>query len=127
MILFSANAQNRDKLEALRVSFITKRIELTTAEAEKFWPIYNEYNDKLRAVKKNLKRHYHQYIDQSDDQAEQLYQLDLQSRQAEADLHKAYGEKIKAAIGVRKTIRLKIAEEDFRKEMIESIRERNDQ
>ena len=127
MMLISANAQQRDKLEALRVSFITKRLELANAEAEKFWPLYNEYNDKLRALKKNLRQHYHQYADQSDDQAEQLYQLDLQSRQAEADLHKTYGEKIKAVIGVRKTVRLKIAEEDFRKEMINTIRERNDQ
>ena len=127
MIFFSVSAQKRDKLEALRVDFISKRLELTNDEAEKFWPLYNEYNDKVRALKKNLRQSYHQYNGQSDDQAEKLYQLDLQSRQAEADLHRTYGEKIKAVIGVRKTVRLKIAEEDFRKEMINTIRERGDQ
>lgn len=36
---------DREKLQAARVAFITTRIDLKPEQAEKFWPIFNEYND----------------------------------------------------------------------------------
>jgi hypothetical protein len=119
--------QDKDRVEALRVAFISKRLELTTAESEKFWPLYNEYNDKVRALKKNLRQNYHAKGENATEkEAEDLYNLDLQSRQAETDLHKQYSEKIKAVIGVRKTIRLRLAEEYFKREIIKNIKERGE-
>ena len=49
---FSFYAQNekinekREKIKAYKVSFLTTELELTSNEAEKFWPIYNAYDDK---------------------------------------------------------------------------------
>ena len=37
--------EQRAQLESFRIHFITKKLELTPAEAEKFWPIYNEQRD----------------------------------------------------------------------------------
>jgi len=37
---------DREKLETARVAYITTRLDLTPTQAEKFWPIYNEYSDK---------------------------------------------------------------------------------
>lgn len=34
-----------EKLQAARIAFITTRIDLKPEQAEKFWPIYNQYND----------------------------------------------------------------------------------
>lgn len=39
---------DREKLESARVAFITNRLGLTPDQAEKFWPVYNEYNDSRR-------------------------------------------------------------------------------
>lgn len=36
---------DREKLEAARVAFITTRLDLTPVQAQKFWPIYNVFND----------------------------------------------------------------------------------
>jgi hypothetical protein len=43
-----ANAPG-EKIEALKVAFISKDLNLTPQEAEKFWPIYNQYSAELRA------------------------------------------------------------------------------
>jgi hypothetical protein len=40
----------REDLEALRIAFISKQLELTPAEAEKFWPVYNSYQGDLRKM-----------------------------------------------------------------------------
>ena len=36
---------DQEKLRAARIAFITTRIDLKAEQAEKFWPIYNEFND----------------------------------------------------------------------------------
>ncbi|MCA0381281.1 MAG: hypothetical protein LCH58_03900 [Bacteroidetes bacterium] len=49
---FVAQAQDKkeDALEALRIAFISKQLELTPTEAEKFWPVYNKYQGDLRRM-----------------------------------------------------------------------------
>jgi flagellar motility protein MotE (MotC chaperone) len=112
------------KVEALRVAFISKRLELSTAEAEKFWPIYNEYIDKIQAAKKNLRQAYKRRVEPlSDADAEELYKLEAQTRQAEADLFKTYNERLKTIIGVKKMVKLRIAEDEFKRELIKTIKE----
>jgi hypothetical protein len=124
-VSFSQN--DKDKVEALRVAFIGKKIELTTNEAEKFWPIYNERNDKIKVLRKNLRQAYKKGVDNlSDKELEELLQLDIKSKQAEAELYKTYTEKIKAIIGTKKTVKLHIAEEEFKKEIIKTIQEKSD-
>lgn len=127
---FSANLKaqgDKDKIEALRVSFISKKLELTTAESEKFWPVYNEYNDKVKALRKNLRQSYKKQVEgMSEKEAEELYQLDLKTKQAEADLHKQYAEKFKTILGVKKTVKLRLAEEEFKREIINTIKDKGD-
>ena len=38
-------------IEALKVAFITKELELTPDEAQKFWPVYNQYSKELKATR----------------------------------------------------------------------------
>jgi len=35
-------------LEAMKIAFITKRLNLTPEEAQRFWPIYNQYAGEVR-------------------------------------------------------------------------------
>lgn len=37
--------EQRAQLESFRIHFITKKLDLTPAEAEKFWPVYNEQRE----------------------------------------------------------------------------------
>jgi len=121
-------AQNgRDKVEALRIEYINKSVELTPPEAEKFWPVYNEYNDKIRAIRKNLRQSYRNRSENlSDKEAEQLYTLFLQTKQVEADIHKQYNERLKTIIGAKKMVKLHVAEEEFRIKVMKSIKGEND-
>lgn len=117
---------NKEKVEALRISYITQKLELSPNEAEKFWPIYNEYHAKLDALKKNMRQSFRKLsVTLTEKEAEELYYLDLQTKQAELDLHKLYSEKIKGVIGLTKTVKLKIAEGEFKHEVIRSIQDKH--
>lgn len=41
---------NAERLNAFKVGFFTKRLNLTSAEAEKFWPVYNEYQERKNKI-----------------------------------------------------------------------------
>ncbi len=42
---------NGSRLEALKIAYLTKNLNLTPDEAQRFWPIYNSYTGEIREVK----------------------------------------------------------------------------
>ncbi len=40
-----------ERVEALKIAFITQKLDLTTDEAQKFWPVYNQYEQEIRNIK----------------------------------------------------------------------------
>ena len=47
-----AQPPNQERVEALKVAFITRQVQLTPEEAQKFWPIYNGYDQTMRSMLK---------------------------------------------------------------------------
>ncbi len=47
----SSFSQNGGKLEAYKIAYLTNKLSLTPQEAQRFWPIYNQYENELRAVR----------------------------------------------------------------------------
>ena len=49
-------AQNGNRIEALKIAYITKRLDLSPDEAQKFWPIYNQYAEELKRTRQDAMR-----------------------------------------------------------------------
>ena len=45
----------KNKIEAIQVAWFTKELSLTTEEAQRFWPVYNDYRDELVEVRKDTR------------------------------------------------------------------------
>lgn len=45
------NQRDRNTLQGYKIAFLTKKLNLTPEEAQKFWPIYNKYEAELRAAR----------------------------------------------------------------------------
>ncbi|HEX6428026.1 MAG TPA: hypothetical protein VF008_10090 [Niastella sp.] len=43
--------KNGGRLEALKIGYLTKKLNLSTDEAQKFWPIYNQYMTEIRKTR----------------------------------------------------------------------------
>ena len=39
------------RIEALKIAYLTKKLNLSTDEAQKFWPIYNQYVGEIRKTR----------------------------------------------------------------------------
>jgi len=49
------NGQRAEKIQELKIAFITQKLQLSPSEAEQFWPVYNEYNDEIKNLRVNNK------------------------------------------------------------------------
>jgi Spy/CpxP family protein refolding chaperone len=118
-------AARKEKVEALRIAYITKELELTETEAQQFWPVFNEYQKKQDDARKDFKKKYNRDTDynfETDKEAEDYINADIQFKVKEAELLKIYYEKIKKVLPVKKVAKLRHAEESFRQEMLKQLK-----
>lgn len=122
----SIQAQNKkDEIQAKRVEFITRKLDLTPEEAQKFWPVQNEYDKKrleLRKEKKAL-RPSTTLDEMSDKEVSELLDKKITLDQKGVDLDKTYLNKFKEVLPVKKVAKLQLAEEQFKKELIRQLKE----
>lgn len=118
-----------ERVKALKVAFITKALDLTSDEAEKFWPIYNEYQDKREVVRNQLAENRKKVKEQAETLSpEELMKLadeEMTLRQQDLDLQKEMHEKLKKVLPAKKLALLYVAEEDFKKELLRMLKEDN--
>ena len=116
----------RDKIDALRASFIAKKVNFTPQESQAFWPLYNEMNDKQDAVRKTFRLQYNaqtNYNFETDKEAEAYLNAELALKQKEYEIYKEYYDKFKKILPIKKVSAVRRADEDFKKELIKSIKE----
>jgi hypothetical protein len=98
----SQNNDKKEKIESFKVAFITQKLNLTTKEAQLFWPVYNEYLDKIEALKNARKKELRSAninIDTySDKDLELMLDNEFLSKEKEVELGKEYFNKFKTVI-----------------------------
>lgn len=124
------NPEKDDKIEALKVGFITKELNLTSSEAEKFWPLYNEMDGKLKEIRQSNRKINQELRDSeekisNDDAKKRLNDL-FENDQKELDLKKEYCEKFIKIIGEKRTLKLLSLEHEFRRVLLERLKDRRD-
>ncbi len=124
-----SNSERMEKYKAEKVAYMTANLNLTTTEAQKFWPIYNEF-EKERFNSQG-KRHEldRKIMDIGDNLSEkEILELNnqlVQSFQADADVVKKYNEKFLKILPPKKVLLIYKVENQFRMEMIRKFRERD--
>jgi hypothetical protein len=124
-VSYAQPGSKRDKIEALRVTFINQKVNFTTQEAQLFWPLYDEYNDKLENARKSFRQQFIKNTDfttLTDKEAEAYINAELSLKQREYELYKEYFEKFKKVLPIKKVALLRRAEEEFKKELIKNIK-----
>ena len=117
----------RDKIKSLKVAYFTTELSLTPAEAEKFWPVYNAYDDKqfeLRFQKMHPMKKKLENTVNSLDEKEALSVLN-QIESTEDEIYqnrKKMISNLKKVISPSKILKLMIAEDDFKRIILRQYR-----
>ena len=126
LTLENSNAQtkkpNSREIEAIKIGYITRRLELTPEESQKFWPVYNQYQKELSLFNQQKK----QARIQNANNPNQLIDDDFSFDTKILEMRKKYRFKFNQVISDEKVKRLYIAERDFREELIKQLRQRRE-
>ncbi|MEP7106594.1 MAG: hypothetical protein ABI760_01405 [Ferruginibacter sp.] len=95
--------KKQQDIEALKVAFISKELDLTPDEAQKFWPVYNQYSKELKTIIKD--------------------DVDVIDRDEKVlNLRKRYRDQFTKVLGQQRMNRIFNAEGRFRQLLIKSLR-----
>lgn len=118
----------RDRIKSLRTGFFTQQLELSSADAEKFWPIYNDYDESLYALRKKERHQVWKIIREEGNQltvekAQALLSTLQQLRKDETLLKEEVEKKLLHAFDAKMVLLVKKTEYDFHKHLLESVKE----
>ncbi len=113
----------REKMMAERVAFLTTAMELTPAEAEKFWPVYNSMEAERRASFGKVMRAYKALSDgvaagKTDEELEVLVNDYTTANKNSHSVEAKYTPQLVKILSVSKVAKMFVAEEEFRRQQI---------
>ncbi|HLW30806.1 MAG TPA: hypothetical protein VKX40_01000 [Aequorivita sp.] len=116
-----------ERIKALKTTYITEKLSLTSAEAEKFWPIYNSYDKKFHEIRKIERNEIYKKLrngleNLSDAEANTLIDQSLSLESQSLELRKQMISELRKIISPKKIINLKKAEDDFKRELLDRYR-----
>ncbi|MEZ4999234.1 MAG: hypothetical protein R2744_06050 [Bacteroidales bacterium] len=131
ILIQPASPQNGERIAAEKVAFFTKRLNLSVEEAEKFWPVYNDFSsrkEKINQDRNNLMRYANQNsANLTPEEMEETGDRIIGYLVEEAALSKEYHEKFKEILTPEKVLLLYGAELQFKTYLLNQLQQKRDQ
>jgi Spy/CpxP family protein refolding chaperone len=118
-----AFAQDRsENIEAAKVAYLTDKLELSPDQAQKFWPVYNEYENKRRELMRNYRGGYKRNLEEmSEQEAKARIDEMFETKEKELALEKEYVTKYQRVLSQKQIIHLYRAEHEFTKLLLKRL------
>lgn len=122
---------HHEKIRVYKIAYLTEKLELSEAEAEKFWPLYNAYNKNMRALHKEERHQIKKRIAASggieeleEEEAKVILDKCNQITKSKADLKTKFFSEVCSFLPYKKVLSLEIAEHDFNKKLLHKLRKK---
>lgn len=126
--IFYGQRRPNERIKALKVAFITERLELTIEEAQDFWPIYNAHEEEKGALRKKertqIRSKLVDFESLPESEASALLEKAIAIEEEKHQLKIALLKELGRVISAKKTFLLIRAEEDFKKRLLQQIQKR---
>jgi hypothetical protein len=121
--------EKREKIKAFKVSFLTSELELTSAEAQKFWPIYNAYDEKQFELRYEKMMSYMRKIEEETNSMSEKDAALLLTQIINTDkelyiLRERYMANLRKVLSAKKILKLKKSEDDFNRKLLKQYRDK---
>ncbi len=118
--------EKKQKMEAAKIEFITQKLNLSPEQAEKFWPVFNEFDVKRKEIRKSRAalRPDTSNVSISDEQLKKDMDNFFSLKQKEIDLEKEYYGKFQKVISIRQVSDLYRSEKLFAVHLLKKLGDR---
>jgi len=118
-----------EQVQSAKIAFFTTALELTPQEAEKFWPIYNNFWKEREIAHRKIQGSL-KVIDKlldggtltSDGELKRMLEAYVSGFASEGVIQRKYFEEFSKVLSTEQVAKLYMAEEDFRIKMIHQLR-----
>ena len=119
----AGGAARLSQLENAKIAFLTARLSLSQDQAQRFWPVYNEFIGKRRELGRSARQLRRDAANAglSDAQLRDNFTQDFAVRQQQLNLEKEYFDKLQKPLTLRQVAQLYQAERDFTKEVLRRV------
>ncbi len=121
---------SREKVKAFKIAHITEQLNLSSEEAQKFWPIYNAHEKIMEQLKRKERasikiiRESNGFDGLSDKKAEEFVNNYLITEEKKYQERENLILKLKHVLPNRKILKLIKAEKDFKRKLLKQLRHR---
>ncbi len=123
---YGQHEHGREQLQSARIAFITERLNLTPETAQKFWPVYNQINKQKQELRKEefSLRKSSNASELTEEDAKKLLANMYAIKERQLKLEMEAAEKYQEVLSAVQVVQLVKVEEDFRRMVIDQLRER---
>lgn len=117
----------QDKIEALKEAYLTRQLDLNPKEAEKFWPVYNQYRKDMKKVIDERKQNQldpNQLKNADNKQIEKAMNRNFKLEQQALQVRQKYRQEFQNVLPPRKVMKIYKSEKDFNMKLIEELHRR---
>lgn len=125
----TAQDKSSDKIKSIKIAYITERLSLTPQEAEVFWPIYNDFENRKHDINHNEREIAEQFMENqenlSDTEISKMLDDHIQYNKDETELLVQFDKKFREILPPGKVLKLYIADVQFRNYLINKFKEQH--
>lgn len=118
--------EKKEALRAKKIAFLTTSMDLTPEESQKFWPIYNQFENEVKDLRKSSKTNLRKVDleEINDNEIEEIMMTHMQVKRKELDLEEKYFNEYKKVISVKQIAKMHQAEKRFQIEVVKHFDKR---
>ncbi len=116
--------QHRERIKAMKVAYITQELNMDAKLAEKFWPVYNQYECAKTDLHKKEHFESENIENITEAEAEKMLMEILNIEKEKYTVKKELYTTLKEFMSAREIIKLHKLESDFNKKLIKEYRAR---
>jgi hypothetical protein len=122
------NAQDRgnrnEEIESYKIAYLTQKLDLSSGEAKIFWPIYNDWQKELSALRSERNKNVISFRKTeeiealSDNEIHALITNEINYKQRNLNIEKKYYNRLKSSLPLKVVGKYYRAQETFKKELL---------
>ncbi len=132
LLCFSAQTQpaagrRGERIHAIKVGYITDRLHLSSSQSAAFWPVYGDYEADMKEARRAFRLKYQNGASTGNDaEANRFIEDNLDFQEQSLAINRKYKDRMLKVISAQQLATLYEAERDFKKLLLQRLRERRD-
>jgi len=127
-LMFGQRRPDKEKIKSLKVAYITERLNLTSSEAQEFWPIYNAHEEKMESFRNQERSGIYSKIRDmetlNDNEVERLLEDLIALEESKQKANQQFLKDIQKVISAKKTFLLLKTENGFKRRLLQQYRQK---